>query len=479
VTGVGVGTFLSDTYSRVIDRHDEREFLPAALEVIETPPSPTGRALGLAIVLFFTVAVAWAFLGKVDVLATAPGRVLPAGDVKIIQPLDPGVVRAIHVQDGDRVRAGQLLIELDPTQSGADRDRLSRDLMQAKLDVARLTALKIAIQTGGAPELLPPVDALPELVDETRAAMLAQSDQQAAKVADFTQQIDEKTAEAAEVSAQIDEINASMPMLVEKERIHHELTEQGYGTSLAYLDAQQQLAQARHELAVQAQRGAESNDARLALEQQRDGARSEYTADVLSDLRKAEEQQNELTQEVIQAQNKSTETELRSPIDGIVDQLAVHTLQGVVTPAQHLMIVVPDSQNLMIEAQLANRDVGFVHAGQPVKVKIETFNFTRYGLLDGRVVDISRDVINQSESDQGERRTSGDSSTSAAEQANSAPTYVARIALSKTSMMIDGRNEPLQPGMAVTAEIKTGNRTIIDYLLSPLARRAEESLHER
>src|SRR6516162_792784 len=134
---MNVATQLADRVRRAFDSNDEREFLPAALEVLATPPSPTGRLLGGVIVTFFTVAVAWAFFGKVDVLATAPGSVLPTGDVKTVQPLDPGVVKAIHVQDGDHVRAGQILIELDPTQPSADRDQFARDLIHAKLDVAR------------------------------------------------------------------------------------------------------------------------------------------------------------------------------------------------------------------------------------------------------------------------------------------------------------------------------------------------------
>lgn len=470
---------LNSLVGRIIGRdprQDEREFLPAALEVVETPASPTGRAMGLIIILFFGVAVTWSFLGKVDILATAPGRVIPAGDIKIIQPLDPGVVRAIHVQDGDHVRAGQLLIELDPTQAGADSQRLSHDLIQARLDVARLTALKDAVETGRAPQFAAPADAPPERVEEARAALRAQADQQAAKLADLTQQISQKSAEAEEVTAELDKINAQLPMLAEKERIHRELTQQGFGTSLAYLDAQQQYAEARHELAVQSQKKAQALAARAALERQRDGARSQYVAELFTDLRKAEEQVNELSQELVKARDKSSQTELRSPIDGVVDQLAVHTLHGVVTPAQHLMIVVPDSRNLMIEAQLANRDVGFVHAGQAVKVKIETFNFTRYGLINGKVVDVSRDVITPDEG----RATPPDAAAGAAPQTGrAAPTYVARIALDKTSMVIDGRVEPLQPGMSVTAEIRTGNRSIIDYLLSPLARRTDESLHER
>ncbi|HEX4182667.1 MAG TPA: HlyD family type I secretion periplasmic adaptor subunit [Caulobacteraceae bacterium] len=442
--------------------------------MLETPASPIGRIFALVIVLFFIVAVAWAMFGKVDIIATAQGRILPAGDIKIVQPLDPGVVRAIHVQDGEHVREGQLLIELDPTQTGADRDRLSSDLMQARLDVARLNALSAVVGGDRPPGFVAPADVPPERLAETRAAMRAQADQQAARLADLSQQIAQKDAEAAQISAETDKINATMPMLAEKERIHHDLTIRGYGTSLADLDAQQQLASARHDLNVQTQRTAEVVAARAALERQREGARAQYAADILSDLRKAEDQQNQLTQELIKAQVKSAATQLRSPIDGVVEQLEVHSLHGVVMPAQHLMIVVPDSRNLTIEAQLANRDVGFVHAGQPVKVKVETFNFTRYGLLDGHVVDVSRDVVNP-----GERQEDGGPSPTTPNRNVAPPAYVVRIALSKTSMVVDGSVEPLQPGMTVTAEIKTGERTIIDYLLSPIARKTQESLHER
>jgi hemolysin D len=454
---------------RAFDRQDEREFLPAALEVVETPASPVGRMFSVVIILFFIVATVWAFFGRVDVIATAQGRILPAGEIKVIQPLDPGLVRAIHVQDGDHVRAGQILVELDPTQTGADRDRLARDLMQAQLDVARLTALN----SGGERAFVAPPGAPPERLAETRAALRAQADQQAAKLADLSQQIAQKNAEAAEIQAEIAKTRATLPMLSEKERIHRELTAKGYGTSLAYLDAQQQATEARQQLGVLSERAVQATAARTALERQREGARSQYMAEILTDLRKAQEQQNELGQELIKAQDKAADTQLRSPIDGVVEQLAVHTLHGVVMPAQSLMIVVPNTRDLTIEAQLANNDVGFVHAGQPVKVKVETFNFTRYGLIDGKVIGVSHDVINPAE-----RQGTG---TPPARADGKAPTpvYVARIALSKTSMMVDGLDRPLRPGMAVTAEIRTGNRTIIDYLLSPIAKKTQESLHER
>ena len=461
-------------FLHVRDTVDFREFLPGALEAVETPPSPTGRLVGLLIVVFFTCAVVWAFFGRVDILATAQGRLLPEGDVKTIQPLESGVVRAIHVKDGDHVRAGDILVELDPTDARADGDRLSNDLGQAKLDVARLVSLKRALEFRGPPVLEAPEGAQPERIQEARANMLAQWDQAEARTADLTQQIGQKRAERAEVDAQIEKIRNSLPLLEKKEDIHRDLTNQGYGTSLSFLDAQQQVSEARHELNVQTQRRAQADSAAAALERQRAGARSQFAANVLSDLRKAEDQVNEMSQELVKARFKSNSAVLRSPIDGVVDQMAIHTLRGVVTPAQHLMIVVPDAPRLIMEAQLTNADIGFVHVGQPVKVKVETFNFTRYGLLDGRVIDVSRDVISE-----GERLASGAPQTETATQRGNSPSYIARIQLARSTMLIDGRPRPLQPGMVVTAEIRTGDRAIIDYILSPIARRTEESFHER
>jgi len=471
----GFTRFLRGGVSR-FDRSDEREFLPAALEILETPPSPAGRALAFIIGVFFTIAVAWAFLGKVDVQATAPGRLLPTGKIKLIQPLDPGLVRAILVQDGDHVRAGQVLIELDPTDATADRDRLAHDLALAQLDVARLTALKRTAETGGAPgPFVAPPGADPDDLQQARSALAAASDEQTAKLAGLDQQIAEKRAEDAEAAAALAKTNASLPTLSEKARLYEKLHAEGYGTSFANLDAQGALSDARHDVAVQAARGDQARASAAALARQKAQAISEFAAGVLADLDKAEEKQNELTQDLVKAQEKSTDTQLRSPIDGIVEELAVHTVGGVVTPAQRLAIVVPDNEPLQVEAQLANRDVGFVHVGQDAAVKVETFSFTRYGLLHGKVINVSRDAVAAAD------RRADDSGGDPTPQAPTAasPTYAARISLDRTAMTIDGRREPLLPGMSVTAEIRTGRRTIIDYLLSPLARKSSEALHER
>ncbi|HUO11922.1 MAG TPA: HlyD family type I secretion periplasmic adaptor subunit, partial [Caulobacteraceae bacterium] len=341
---------------------NRREFLPAALEVIETPASPTGRAMALAIGAFFVLAVVWACFGKLDIITTAPGRLTPIGRIKLIQPLDEGVVRAIRVQDGDHVRAGQVLIELDPTDAGADQDRLAHDLILAKLDVARLDALKRSAETGGAPAaLVVPPGASGDDRAQVEAALRSQIATQAAKISALDEQIAEQRANEQEVASTIDKINASLPLLRQKRRLNQELRDQGYGTSFAYLDAQQAVSDAERDLPVEMARAQQARAAAASLASQRAQAIAEYDEGILADLAKAEEKDNELTQDLVKAKRTSAAMQLVAPVDGVAENLAVHTVGGVVTPAQQLLVIVPDDVGLDVEAQLANRDVGFVH----------------------------------------------------------------------------------------------------------------------
>ena len=410
----------------------EREFLPAALEIIDSPPSPAGRATAGALCAFFVVALGWSILGHVDIIATAEGRLVPVGKVKLVQPLEAGVVRAIHVQDGDRVKAGQLLVELDPTATGADRDRIARDLLDAELDVARLGALKQGLDRGQIPPLAAPAGASPRDLEMTEAALTAQAAEQTAKLASLDQQIAQKRAEAEEVAAEIRKLDATLPVLAQKEALRKQLLDVQYGNRFAYLDAQQQLLEGQHQRDVMEHRTVEIEAARSALERQREQTRAEYTRQLLSDLAEAEQQESEQRQELVKATRKAAETSLMAPIDGVVQQLAIHTVGGVVTPAQALMVVVPDETGLVVEAMLPNRDVGFVHAGQPVEVKVETFTFTRYGLLHGTVVDVSRDAVTDDQR-QPDRPREGQGAAAGGKDKAATPASVARVRLDRSS----------------------------------------------
>jgi len=462
-------------------RKDAREFLPAALEILETPASPAGRMVAGTIILFFVVALIWSIVGHVDIIATATGKVVPTGRTKVIQPLEAGIVSAIHVRDGDRVTPGQVLVELDGTVTEAERERVRRDLTASLLDVARLSALRESFADLSAPHgLIAPEQASEAEKSRARSAMLAQAAEQAAKLASIQQQINQKRAEAQSVQAAIAKIDASLPLLDETATVRRKAMEIQYGNRIAWLDAQTRLVDQQSERVVQQRKLAEIESARHALEEQLSQTRAGFERQVLSDLNDAQKKAGEFQQDLIKATQKAEERVLRAPIDGTVQQLALHTIGGVVTPAQQLMMIVPLGSNIEVEAMVPNRDIGFVSVGQQAEIKIDTFNFTRYGLLHGHVVSVSHDAIVR---DKPAGKVSGGNQSGAlsetSEPAGQELLYAARVSLDQTEMLIDGRSVNLEPGMAVTVEIKTGSRRLIQYLMAPLLRYRHEGLRER
>lgn len=457
----------------------ELAFLPAALEIVETPPSPIGRATALTIVTLFALALAWAAWASVDIIATAPGKIVPSGRVKVVQPFETGIVRAILVRDGEHVKAGQLLIELDPTLSNADLASAHSDLIAAELDVARLRAAL----SGAADPLAafqPPPGAGAAMVATQRQLLADQWSEQSAKLAELDRQKAEKTAECATIAATINKIAATLPMQQQRAAVRKYLVEKGLGSNLLYLQEEQDLVSNQKELLVEKSHLKEAEAALAAIVEQRSEVVWEYRHDLSDALAKAEAKAAELSQDFIKAEERTRLQRLTAPVDGVVQQLAVHTVGGVVTPAQPLLIVVPSKSGLEIEAMVSNQDIGFIEQGQHANIKVDTFNFTRFGLLHGTVESVSADAITPDSPASGQAG-GNDAGGSAANPATNAkgPVYEARVSLDRSTMDINGRTVNLTPGMAVTVEIKTGRRRVISYLLSPLLRFGHESLHER
>ena len=363
--------------SSVARRKEQEElaFLPAALEIVETPPSPIGRAIGATIVAVFCVALVWATFGHVDIVASASGKVIPSSRVKLIQPFETGVVRSIHVRDGQSVKAGEVLIELDPSITAAEQAQ--------------------------------------------------------------------KKAERDTIAATVDKLEADEPIIAQRVDILKKLVDKGLGSKLTYLETLQQLTDNQKDTAIQKSRLAEANAAVAAI-----------TARMKRQI-------------------------LTAPVDGVVQQLAVHTVGGVVTSAQQLAMIVPSDVELEIEALVPNREIGFVHVGQDVQIKVDAFNFTRYGLLHGRVLSVSQDaIVRDVPPDKTKDNTRGAESTSS-EPKGQELNYAVRISLDRTQIQVDDALANLSPGMVVTAEIKTGSRAVITYLLSPLLHHAHDSMRER
>jgi hemolysin D len=457
---------------------EELAFLPAALEIVETPPSPIGRAIALLIILFFCLTVAWAGLGTVDIVASAPGRIIPSGRTKVVQPFETGVVRAIHVHDGQTVQVGDPLIELDPTMTEADRAHLRSDLIAARLDIARLRA---ATANGADPlsDFHPPQEAGADLVATRRQLLIDQTAEHRAKLAALEDQRRQKEAERASIAATIDKIEAVIPVIQERADIRKVLFDHQTGSKLVYLEALQMLIENQKELGVEKSRLREADAALAATAEARTQAESEYRRTLLGELAEAQRKAAGFAHDLDKANERTRLQLLTSPVEGMVQQLAVHTIGGVVTPAQTLLLVVPLRSHLEVEAMVSNRDIGFVSPGQDAEIKIDTFNFTRYGLLHGHVLSVSPDAILRDGRDETSREASSQTDKSTIAPRGRDLVYAARVALDRTWMQIDGKALPLGPGMAVTVEIKTGTRRIISYLLSPLLRYRQESLRER
>src|SRR5260221_759919 len=457
-------------------RRHEYDFLPAALEITETPASPASRAVAGTIIAFFCVAVGWAFWGKVDIVSSATGKIIPTGRTKTIQPLEIGVVRAIHVQDGQSVQAGVVLIELDPTTSMAERDHLTSDLVAVQLDVGGLRGA-VRDSPDGLAAFIPPAGATPALVALHRQFLLNQTAEQRAKLAALDRQQAQREAERTTVTATIGKLEASIPLLRQRLEVRKYLKDREYGSKLTYLETLQDLTEHEQELTVQKSKYREAEAALAAIIETRAQAGAEYRRTLFGELAIAEQKSAGLAQDLIKAEQRSQSQVLSSPVDGVVQQLQVTTIGGVVTPAQQLMVVVPADSRLEIEAMVQNRDIGFVEVGQPAEIKIDTFNFTKYGLLHGTVVTISQDAIARD-------RMTAERDKPLASTGNGQPSgqelvYAARISLDSARMQVEEKMVNLAPGMAVTVEIKTGSRRLIEYILSPLMRYKQETLRER
>jgi hemolysin D len=455
---------------------EELEFLPAALEIVETPPSPTGRAIGATLIALFVLALGWASLGHVDIVATAPGKIIPTGYSKVIQPFETGVVHAILVANGQNVNAGDVLIELDSTINEGEINHLRSDLQSAQLDIARLRAALTDTDDPLA-AFRPPEGANPQLVAMQRQFLVAQVTEHRAKIAALDGQRAQKEAELATISATVDKLEAVIPTIEERVNIRKALSE--YSNRLQYFEVLQQLTESQQERLVQKSHLKEARAAVAAIIETRGQTKAEFRRTVFGELAEAERKAGGFAADLSKAEQRTKLQQLTAPVSGIVQQLAVHTVGGVVTPAQSLAVIVPNDSQLEIEAMVNNRDVGFVHADDEVEIKVDTFDFTRYGLLHGKVLSISSDaIVRDNSGDQPKDKQSG-STNATSEPKGQELTYAARISVDRAQMQVEDKKVNLSPGMAVTAEIKTGSRRIISYLFSPLVRYKQESLRER
>lgn len=434
----------------------EPRFLPAALEVIERPVSPTGRVTTWVMLVGLAGTLAWLTLGQLDIVASAQGRIMPTDNVKLVQAASTGIVRRIYVREGDVVKKGQPLIDLDPTVSIAEQVQAEKALLAARLDVARNKAIADALSGKGL-NFVPPPGTPADVADTQRRLIAAQVAESDAATAGMAAARGASLSDARAAAEQVRTLDRTVPVLDRELAAMHGLEAKGYAPGLKLLEMERQ----RHSEVGQrsialAQQARAMSDARK-YGQQSAQAREQARQTALADLAKAQSEAMLREEELTKARQKSHLQRLLAPVDGTVQPIAVHTVGGVVEAVRPLMVVVPYGA-LTVEAKVLNKDAGFVRKGQDVAVKLEAFPFTRYGTVPGRIVSIATDAVDD--------RKLG-------------PVYVARIALLQSTIDRGDRVVPLAPGMTVTADIRTGQRSIMSYLISPIDKARKEAGRER
>ena len=439
------------------EREKETEFLPAILEVTETPPSPTGRLVMWSILLIVVVALAWSILGHINEVAVAAGKVIPSGQIKTVQVKNKGIVKEINVEEGQLVQEGDVLIVLDPTTTTADYDSLKKRAAYYKLDIQRLTAE--LTQQPFTPEEDPDLEAH-DLAAEMALYQSRTSDYRTQRQSRLDV-IDQKMARLQATQASYEKYAEVLAIEQEKEARLIELSEQNAISQFQLLEQQSKTI----EYAKNAQSELDSlNSIRAEIaeaQQNLANVDASYHKDIMTALVEAKKEYYTVTESIKKADEDSRMATIYAPISGRVYNLNIHTLGGIVTDAQPLMQIVPEDVKLEFEVYADNKDIGFIKVGQEAEVKVETFNFQKFGMYRAEVMEISADAVNEPNDQQKHMRY--------------------KLLLDPTSNDINVYGQPakLEVGMNVSAEIKIKEKRIIDFFLDPFRRYTSEALRER
>ncbi|MBU3627081.1 HlyD family type I secretion periplasmic adaptor subunit [Polynucleobacter sp. JS-Safj-400b-B2] len=426
----------------------EAEFLPAALSLQATPVSPAGRWVARILIGFIFLILLWSIFGKVDIIVNGQGKIIAGGYTKTIASVETAKVIGLFVEEGQHVKAGDLLIELDARGADSDHNKAEGDRQLALLQMERSKALLSAIQTSTPPTLAPI-----QGVDEAHYQ---------SAVSHMNDQWGEYSAKRARIASQVKRYSAALPLATRRANNYAELAKDHDVSEHAYLEKEQ----ARIEILGQL------DDAKTQLA----SLTSETRKTLQDELYQATRIWSGAAQDVNKAAAHSEQLRIMAPVDGTIQQLAVHTIGGVVPAAQTIMVLVPDSQNVELEAYIENKDIGFLRDGQKAQVKIDAYEYIKYGTIPAIVSHVSRDAIDFSSNGSGSI-SNKDPQTN--KEGPKGLLYAVKVTIDKPSIVVDGKDMPLTPGMTANVEIKTGERRIIEYVLSPLITHGRESLHER
>lgn len=422
------------------------EFLPAVLEITERPPNRAALWIIWTIMIFFVTLVLWAYFGQVDIVVSARGKVIPSDHVKLVQAPEPGIVRVLHVRERQFVSHGELLVELDPTISVADKMRLETEIAGLELDIERVTRLyDRALEESMGDAISAPEHSL----------FRAQLDEYLLQRQTLEAEIRRAKSGISSVEAEITKLEALLPITRKRVSNFERLAKDSLISEEDKLRQQEALIIQENDLAAQQHRSEELKSALEAMKSNYARVKWEFMRKLLEQRQEFTRRRDVLEPELQKASARVAFQELRAPASGYIKELSVHTLGGVVGGGEQLMMVVPHTEDLAVEAMIENKDIGFLREGQVAEIKLDAFPYTKYGLIEGRLERIAADAVMVE---------------------NVGLIYMASVKGNRTTAP---PNITMIPGMTATIEIKTGQRRIIELFLSPLLRYQQESLRER
>lgn len=426
----------------------EAEFLPAALALQANPVSPAGRWVARILMALILVAFLWSVFGKMDIIVNGQGKIIASGHTKTIASLETARVISLPVEEGQHVKAGDLLIELDARGVDSEYNKAEGDRQLALLQMERSKALLLGIEINKAP-VLDSIEGVSDAHYQNEVKHLA--DQWRAYLT-----------KRAHLASQVKRYGDALPLAARRAKDYAELAKDHDVSEHAYLEKEQ---------------------ARIDLQGQLDDAKTQllaYSAEtrktVQEELYQATRTWSGATQDAKKALAHSEQLRIVAPVDGTIQQLAVHTIGGIVPAAQPIMLLVPDQNTVELEAYIENKDIGFLKEGDVAQVKIDAYEYSKYGTIPARVSHVSRDAIDFSGNGTGPLAGKDPQSN---QGGSKGLLYAVKVSLKNSVIVVDGKEMPLSPGMSGNVEIKTGERRIIEYILSPLITHSRESLHER
>lgn len=430
---------------------DKHEFRPLLVEIEERPLNPLGRALLWTIIIFMVITSLWLFFAKIDVVVSARGKVIPHGEIKVLQPIETGVISKILVKEGEYVTKGQILMEIDPSVTETNLESKQHNLEVLQVETARLSALI------DEKPLIIPSDTKDAALISTQQLIYTSTksayDQQVALLSEQRMQAHEQMVAAEVDKERLKQLYASA--LREEQNLEKVLD---IIARSEYEKAKNERESYEKQVVIKEHEILQLKAKIQELDEQKTLIREEYKNKLLAELTQKDKEATMLSVEIEAIEFKSAKQRLRAPVDGYVGKLMVHTVGGVVTPAEKLISLVPKEAPLIIKATVLNQDIGFIKKGMITAVKVDTFDFQKYGLIDGKVMHISDDAI---------------------EDEKMGPVYEVYIEPTKHSLIVEGEELYLNSGMSVTAELKVGKRRIIEFFVYPLIKYLDEGMSVR